>query len=54
MAITIDDDTFHRMALDNGYVRLADITEFASRSLTYYMVPKYTLVVSSFPQTALR
>ena len=31
---------------------LQDIKEFASRSLTYYMVPKAVVVVSVFPQTA--
>ena len=31
---------------------LVQIRDFAARSLTYYMMPKHTMVVSSFPQTA--
>lgn len=29
MQITVDDDTFHKWALDRGYVRLTDISAFA-------------------------
>ena len=31
---------------------MAAIRDYASRSLTYYMMPKFTVVVDSFPQTA--
>jgi hypothetical protein len=34
MQITVDDDTFHKWALDRGYVRLTDIRDFAQHNHT--------------------
>jgi hypothetical protein len=34
MQITVDDDTFHKWALDRGYVRLTDIRDFAQHNRT--------------------
>ena len=38
--------------VSNPKKTLAEVTAYAARSLTYYMIPSFALVVSSFPQTA--